>query len=221
MSEVRKAAITDKSAVAVTLASAFGEDPVCCWMCGQADSEQRMTPFWRSIARTGLRQPDHEIYIVDNGSSVAIWRGINQWKIPFGDMVRSLPAMAASLRVRFPIVLQLLSAMEMVHPTEPHYYLEFLGTRRERQGKGDGSAVMSLMLGRCDTEGVPAYLESSNPRNIPFYARFGFVERGTVHTPKGGPSLTTMWREPQTCQPSTPHAGGRSGLFRDLLMFMG
>jgi GNAT superfamily N-acetyltransferase len=198
MSEVRKAAIRDVATVTATLASAFGADPLCCWMCGQVDSEQRMTPFWRTNAQTALRKPDHEIYIADDGSSVAVWRGIDQWKLPAGDIVRSLPAMARSLRARLPIALQLLGAMEKVHPTEPHYYLEFLGTRRERQGKGGGSAVMSVMLGRCDTEGVPAYLESSNPRNIPFYARHGFVERGTVNAPKDGPTMVTMWREPQT-----------------------
>ncbi len=198
MSAVRKAAIRDVGTVTATLASAFGEDPVSCWMCGQVDSEQRMTPFWRSNSQTALRKPDHEIYIADDGSSVAVWRGIDQWKLSAGDIVRSLPAMARSLRARLPIALQLLGAMEKVHPTEPHYYLEFLGTRREQQGKGGGSAVMSVMLGRCDTEGVAAYLESSNPRNIPFYARHGFVERGTVNAPKDGPTMITMWREPHT-----------------------
>jgi GNAT superfamily N-acetyltransferase len=105
--------------------------------------------------------------------------------------------MLSSLRLRLPAALQLLSAMEKVHPSEPHYYLEFLGTRRDRQNKGGGSAVMSVMLERCDLEGVPAYLESSNPRNVPFYARHGFVERGPVAAPKGGPVLATMWREPR------------------------
>lgn len=197
MPDVRKAGIADSATMAATLASAFAADPVCCWMCGQRDSEQRMTPFWRSLARTGLGKADHEIYVSDDGSSAAVWRGIDQWKLPPLEVARALPAMVSSLRLRLPLALQLLSAMEKVHPTEPHYYLEFLGTRSDRQSKGGGSAVMSVMLERCDTEGVPAYLESSNPRNIPFYARHGFVERGRVEAPKGGPTLATMWREPR------------------------
>jgi GNAT superfamily N-acetyltransferase len=197
MSGVRKAASSDRAAVAGTLASAFANDPVCCWMCGQVDSEERMTPFWRSLARTGLGKPDHEIYLSEDGASAAVWRGIDQWKLPPVEIARSLPAMVSSLRVRLPTALQLLGAMEKVHPTEPHYYLEFLGTRRDRQGHGGGSAVMSVMLDRCDTEGVPAYLESSNPRNVPFYARHGFAETGHIEAPKGGPTLATMWREPR------------------------
>jgi GNAT superfamily N-acetyltransferase len=195
---VRKATLADRVVVADTLASAFAEDPVCCWMCGQVDSERRMTPFWQSLARTGLRKPEHEIYLSNDGSSVAIWRGIDQWKLPPSDIVRSVPAMVSSLRLRLPIALQLLGVMEKAHPTEPHYYLEFLGTKRERQGHGGGSAVMSIMLERCDIEGVPAYLESSNPRNIPFYARHGFVERGVVPAPRHGPVLTAMWRDPRS-----------------------
>ena len=46
------------------------------------------------------------------------------------------------------------------HPPEPHYYLEFLGTRRGQQSRGGGTAVLQPMLDRCDAEGVPAYLES-------------------------------------------------------------
>ena len=87
--------------------------------------------------------------------------------------------------------------MEKIHPTEPHYYLEVLGTKQGLQGKGIGSAVMSDVLARCDGEGLPAYLESSNPRNIPFYARHGFEVRDLVPRPEGAPPLTPMWREPR------------------------
>ena len=108
-----------------------------------------------------------------------------------------MPAMLRSFRLRTPVVIKLLTAMEKAHPTGPHYYLEFLGTRRDEQGRGVGTATMQPMLERCDTEGVPAYLESSNPRNVPFYARHGFRETGVVEAPGGGPTLITMWREPR------------------------
>jgi GNAT superfamily N-acetyltransferase len=194
MVEVRKANPDDRAAAAAALASAFATDPVCCWMSGQTDSETRMGPFWTSLVKTGLAKPDHEIYVDQDLSGVAVWRGIDNWKLPPIEVARSLPAMVRSLRMRLPLALQLLSAMEKAHPTAPHYYLEFLGTRRDQQSKGVGSALLAPMLERCDTEGVPAYLESSNPRNVPFYARHGFVETGVVAAPKGGPKLTMMWR---------------------------
>lgn len=197
MPQVRKATQSDAGTVAGALASAFAEDPVTCWMSGRADCERQMAPFWRGISRMGLRKPDHDIYVSEDGASTAVWRGIDQWKMSGGEVTRLLPAMVSSLRFRLPMGLQLLSAIEKVHPKEPHYYLEFLGTRRDHQGKGGGSAVMSVMLERCDSEGVPAYLESSNPRNVPFYARHGFVETGIIEAPRGGPKLTAMWRDPR------------------------
>ena len=56
---------------------------------------------------------------------------------------------------------------------------------------------IELVLDRCDEEGVPAYLESSNPRNIPFYARHGFESTGEIVVGKGAPTVTAMWRNPR------------------------
>lgn len=198
MLDVRKATTDDASNAGAALASAFGEDPVFRWMCGKPDTERRMTPFWRHLTRAGLARPDHEIYVGGDGASVAVWRGIDQWKVPGREVLTGLPASASSLRFHLPSALKLLTAMEKAHPTDPHYYLEFLGTRRERQGQGAGSALMEPMLQRCDAEGVAAYLASSNPRNVSFYFRHGFVETGVIAAPRNGPKLTTMWREPRT-----------------------
>ena len=52
------------------------------------------------------------------------------------------------------------------------------------------------MLERCDAEGMPAYLESSNVRNLPFHARHGFEVTGEIEVGKGAPVVTTMWRRP-------------------------
>jgi GNAT superfamily N-acetyltransferase len=89
------------------------------------------------------------------------------------------------------------NAVEKVHPKEEHYYLEALGTRQDMQSKGVGSAMIRHMLDRCDTEGMPAYLESSNPRNVPFYARHGFEKTGEIVAGKGAPTVTAMWRDPR------------------------
>ena len=65
------------------------------------------------------------------------------------------------------------------------------------QSKGVGSAVIRHMLERCDAEGLPAYLESSNLRNVPFYARHGFVSTGEIVVGKDAPTVTAMWRDPR------------------------
>ena len=64
-------------------------------------------------------------------------------------------------------------------------------------GSGIGRSLVEPVLQRADRDGVPAYLESSKERNIAFYARHGFEVTGQIHTPRGGPTLWLMWREPR------------------------
>jgi GNAT superfamily N-acetyltransferase len=79
----------------------------------------------------------------------------------------------------------------------PHWYLGYLGTRRDRQGEGLGSQLLRTVLAGADTDGVPAYLESSNERNLPLYERSGFRVIAEVQALGHGPTIWRMWREPQ------------------------
>jgi GNAT superfamily N-acetyltransferase len=92
--------------------------------------------------------------------------------------------------------LTILGLMEPVHPTTPHFYLNFVGTRPDRQGKGIGSVLLNAVLDRCDDEHVPAYLEASAERNRRLYERLGFEAQSRIDLPDG-PSMWGMWREPR------------------------
>lgn len=87
------------------------------------------------------------------------------------------------------------TAMIESHPHELHWYLNVLSTVPERQGQGLGAAVLQPVLQTCDGEGVRAYLESTNPRNMTLYRRQGFVDAGEIEL-EGGPPLYAMWRDP-------------------------
>jgi GNAT superfamily N-acetyltransferase len=134
----------------------------------------------------------------DDITSVAVWIPPERWQMSMSEQLRVLPGFVRWARWHTPRILSTLTKMDKVHPHDPpSWYLLALGTEEAHQGKGLGSAVMSHVLDRCDAEGVPAYLESSNPRNIPFYARHGFVERPRLELGPGKPFLTPMWREPR------------------------
>jgi GNAT superfamily N-acetyltransferase len=94
---------------------------------------------------------------------------------------------------RGPMVGRALLEVEHAHPTEPHWYLAILGVRPERTGRGLGGALLEPGLARADAEGMPSYLENSNPRNVPFYERHGF-DVVAEHWLPNGPVLTYMWR---------------------------
>ncbi len=82
------------------------------------------------------------------------------------------------------------------HPKEPHWYLPLIGVDPTRQNKGYGAMLMQYALEVCDRDGLPAYLESSNPRNITLYQRHGFEIVGTIQA-GSSPPLFPMRREPR------------------------
>jgi ribosomal protein S18 acetylase RimI-like enzyme len=88
-------------------------------------------------------------------------------------------------------------AMYEHHPTEPHYYIRCVGVRPGLQGQGLGSALMRPTLERCDSDGVPAYLEASSERSAALYERLGFVHLGVLQLPDKGPPLWPMQRPPR------------------------
>lgn len=73
------------------------------------------------------------------------------------------------------------------HPHEPHWYLPLIGVDPLHQGRGLGSALLRHALRQCDRDHVPAYLESSNPANIPLYERHGFKVLATIQVGSSPP----------------------------------
>jgi ribosomal protein S18 acetylase RimI-like enzyme len=87
-----------------------------------------------------------------------------------------------------------LDEIDKVHPDEPHFYLEYLGVEPQQQGKGLGSIILQHLINKADDEHVGCYLENADPRNIPFYQRFGFQVISEKEI-LGIPSWF-MWRPP-------------------------
>jgi ribosomal protein S18 acetylase RimI-like enzyme len=94
---------------------------------------------------------------------------------------------------RHAAVFELFEKMGAGHPDELHWYLPMIAVDTHQQNRGIGSSLMRHSLERCDAENVPAYLESSNPRNIPLYLRFGFEPIGEISA-GGSPPLVPMLR---------------------------
>ncbi len=127
----------------------------------------------------------------------ALWDPPGNWKHTRIEELIALPGLLVTFGralARGAVVTEL---MKDAHPEEPHWYLAVIGSDPAVRGKGFGQALMRSRLDRCDAEHAPAYLESSNPDNIPYYQRFGFEVTGELAIPDGGPSLWPMWRQPR------------------------
>lgn len=55
-----------------------------------------------------------------------------------------------------------------------HWYIWVLGIDPERQGHGFGSQRIETVLQQARIQRLPCYLDTQNPRNVPFYQRHGF-----------------------------------------------
>lgn len=195
---VRVATRDDASLLGDVLADAFGEDPVFCWLIppGAPKREQRMRTFFTSMARTYLRN-GKLCYLAGDNSGAAMWAPPGKWGLPVKDMgVESFPQSIA-FRGRLLRALRTQLQIDGIHPRKPrHWYLGYLGARQANQGQGLGSELLRTQLANVDAEGLAAYLESSNERNVPLYERHGFKVTGEVKALGHGPTIYLMWRDP-------------------------
>lgn len=88
--------------------------------------------------------------------------------------------------------------MEAYHPTDPHMYLFTIGALPSARGQGVGKALLAPVLSACDRDGVPVYLENSNPANAGLYGAHGFETMAKFQVDGDGPVMEPMWREPST-----------------------
>jgi ribosomal protein S18 acetylase RimI-like enzyme len=189
----------DLSATVTTLARAFDDDPVMTWIFPDERMRHRRLPaFFASSLRSTLRHGGTEVSVLDDRVlGAAIWLPPDTWRPPLWRQVIALPGVALRLGSRLGVASATYGAMLRVHPSRSHWYLSGIGTDPPAQGSGVGSELLRSRLARCDADRIPAYLESSKERNVPFYERHGFRVIGELSIPAGGPTLWLMWREPQ------------------------
>jgi GNAT superfamily N-acetyltransferase len=189
--DARVAAERDLEAITQVLTGAFETDPVWGWaMPDRADLEA----WWRFNIRSALR---HDwVWVLGDFAAVAMWIPPGVSELTAEEEAEVEPMIHELVGLRAPEVMELLERFEAAQPEMPaHYYLSLLGTDPARRGNGYGMALLELTLEMIDAEGMPAYLESSNPDNDPRYERRGFRRIGDFDRPDGAHTVARMWRD--------------------------
>ncbi len=195
--EVRPALRRDIGALSRTLGRAFYDDPVMTWMLPDDVARRRkLHKLFASLTRHHhLARGGVEIAPDGDGiGGAALWDPPGQWRTSRLSELRAIPGLFLAFGSSLQKGLVVEEMMKEVHPEEPHWYLAIIGSEPNVRGKGFGQALMRSRLDRCDAEHAPAYLESSNPDNVPYYQRFGFEATGEITVARGGPTLIPMWR---------------------------
>lgn len=183
----------DEHWLADVFARAFWDDPVFTWLHPEPRTRYTALRRFFSAELASGRKHGRTVTTTDL-AAVAHWARPGHWKSTPLQTARMMPA-ALLMSSRPKAGLTLMTTMERAHPTEPHWYLATVGSDPCRRGTGAGRAVIDAVLADCDRDGIPAYLESSKPENVPYYERFGFKVTSEVSV-LDSPTLALMWRDP-------------------------
>ncbi|MBI3840350.1 MAG: GNAT family N-acetyltransferase [Thaumarchaeota archaeon] len=55
-----------------------------------------------------------------------------------------------------------------------HWYVMVVGVDPAKSGRGLGSRLLARMFEEAERDKTPCYLETAQPRNVPFYKKNGF-----------------------------------------------
>ena len=187
--EVRSADAGLQASAISTIVLGFAADPMTRWVWPDSSEYLRMMP--RFVKAFGGRAFEHGSADITAGArAAALW-------LPPGvepDDAEMDAAMEGAIRPEIAEDIgAVLQGMAEHHPREPHWYLPLIAADPNWIGQGLGALLLKHALRRCDEQGVAAYLESSNPRNISFYQRHGFEIIGRIQS-GSSPMMTPMLR---------------------------
>jgi ribosomal protein S18 acetylase RimI-like enzyme len=189
---VKTAIESDEADVIDALKLAFVADPATRWVW--PDPQKYLSHFSSFVKAFGGKAfAYNSAYYFENYSGAALWLPPNVY--PDVDPLIALLQSSGSEDAKKdgPKVFEKMSSY---HPTKPHWYLPLLGVDPLYQRKGLGSALMQHAIVACDLDNNFAYLESSNPKNIPFYEYHGFELLGKIQI-NTSPPIFPMLRKPR------------------------
>lgn len=189
---IKTATESDEARVIDVLVLAFSTDPGARWTW--PDPHKYLTHFREFVKALGGKAFTHSsAYYIEGYAAAALWLPPNVH--PDEDVMSTLFERTAADEVRNDSA-KLFKEMGSYRPSEPHWYLPLIGVDPFLQGNGFGSALLKHALIACDRDNKLAYLDSSNPRNVPLYERHGFEVLGEIQIGTS-PTIRPMLRKPR------------------------
>ena len=191
-SAIRPAGPGDAEAIGAIFGAGFEEDPVLSWVFQQPHTREKLQAMFTFLLQERFLPAAHTF--VTDGSAIA-------WLPPAFELDSEDPgrgqrfaeAMTLATSDDWARLAQMGAATQAAHPKDEHWYLATIASLPTHRSLGLGTALLQHTLPEVDTSGVPAYLESSNPRNVTLYERHGFEVVGRIDIDEGV-YMTPMWR---------------------------
>jgi GNAT superfamily N-acetyltransferase len=191
---VRQVTERDADYVTELFTLAFHDDPTWGWAFPDAAKRHEHLRLWWGLCMHSA-VPYGWVWMTEDGGAASLWIPPEKPELSEEDEARMEPLLRQLVGSHTDDVLVLLDRFEANHPRDtPHYYLSLLGTHPDHRGQGKGMGLLAANLAQIDEQGFPAYLESSNRANDHRYERLGFVHVSEFQAPRGGPTVSCMWR---------------------------
>jgi GNAT superfamily N-acetyltransferase len=191
MRTARVAGDADIDIVTEIVTRAFADDPVWGLAYPPALGESRRT-IWGMEVGAAVRLG--WTWLSAGGEAAAVWIPPGTSTFDAAEMQAYLAFLAGLLGPTYERVAAVHARLEAAEPGDPHYHLSLFGTHPDHRGHGHGMRLLAETLARVDAEGMPAYLESTNPANDARYESVGFEPSRTFEGYVPGSVVTTMWR---------------------------
>jgi ribosomal protein S18 acetylase RimI-like enzyme len=167
---VRAATRDDADRLFEILTLAFAADPAARWMYPDPQQYLHYFPLFAE-AFGGGAIAEGTAFLSEGAGGAALWLAPDTApdEEALGRLLEQSVASAEKADA-----FALFEEMAQCHPEEPHWYLPLIGVRPASQRGGHGAALMKRALHLCDALRLPAYLEATSARSIPFYRSHGF-----------------------------------------------
>ena len=168
--EIITATPTDRDRVIATVVAAFVADPAFRFFFPDSETYASYAAAFAGYL-FDRRVETSTVWLAEQGASVALWDP------PQGTEHSSTLDLPADVLGRLDAYE---SAAQVLLPSTPHWYLGVLATHPDAAGRRLGRALIATGVERARADGLPAYLETTNPDNVDLYRRAGWEVTGTA-----------------------------------------
>jgi ribosomal protein S18 acetylase RimI-like enzyme len=173
---LRPATVEDVNQMTEIYFSAFQHDAISLLAFPRNAASRE---WWRTMTLSDFKDPNAKLLCIVDPSSPTPSKIISwcKWNSPDATVDTSLPNWpeGSDFEIANHFFGNLTTRHEKIMKGRKHWYLEFLATRPEEQGKGAAGMLLRWGIQKADEEGTEAYLEAS-PDGKPIYEHYGFEE---------------------------------------------
>lgn len=182
-------------------ARAFLDDPLTTYIFpDDEDRDDLLFWYYSTIVQYGLYSG--AVYTTTSCDGIAVWlpQGADEQRsdrLQQAGLLDAPDVLGGEALSRLVGVIGSLERARKRDVPPRHWYLPALGVDPSRQGQGIGGRLLREIFPQADADGVPCYLETFQPRNVPFYTRHEFVPVANEVEPVSGLRYWTFRRAPR------------------------